>query len=200
LVDQYGAVFVAAGQRITVGAARAGVYRYLAVAGGVAAAAELGSRATDLLGGLGPAPLRAGDVLPLGTVTAPPAAVDVAPVAWPAAELVLRATLGPRADWFTPEAVHSLWTASFTVTPTSNRIGLRLDGPPLARTGAGELPSEGMVAGALQVPPNGLPVLFLADHPTTGGYPVIACVDVDDLPLAAQAAPGTTLRFTPATR
>jgi biotin-dependent carboxylase-like uncharacterized protein len=199
VVDQGVAVYVSAGGRVIVGAARAGVYRYVAVAGGVDVAAELGSRATDLLGGLGPAPLRAGDRVALGAATGAPSAVDVAPEEWPEAELTLRVTLGPREDWFAPAAIHRLWTEAYAVTPTSNRIGLRLTGPPLARTDEAsmqELPSEGMVAGALQVPPNGLPVLFLADHPTTGGYPVIACVHPADIARAAQAAPGTVLRFT----
>jgi biotin-dependent carboxylase-like uncharacterized protein len=114
------------------------------------------------------------------------------------AEPVLRVYPGPRADWFTPDALASLSSATWTVTPASDRVGARLDGPALARSISGELPSEGMIAGALQVPPGSGPVLFLADHPVTGGYPVIAVVDPDDLWLAAQAPPGTPLRFLPA--
>ena len=79
--------------------------------------------------------------------------------------------------------------------PDSDRVGLRLDGPELARARSGELPSEGLVPGALQVPPDGRPVLFLADVPATGGYPVVGVVHPDDLWLAAQARPGTRLRF-----
>ncbi|MDP9144219.1 MAG: allophanate hydrolase subunit 2 family protein, partial [Actinomycetota bacterium] len=88
------------------------------------------------------------------------------------------------------------WTAS----SRSDRVGMRLEGDKLERAGDGELPSEGMVRGAVQVPPGGEPVLFLADHPVTGGYPVIAVAHPDDLPLAAQAAPGTFLRFRPVHR
>ncbi|MFI5958366.1 biotin-dependent carboxyltransferase family protein [Cryptosporangium sp. NPDC051539] len=107
---------------------------------------------------------------------------------------VLRVHPGPREDWFSPSALDALYSAAWTVTPESDRVGARLDGPPLPRTTDGELPSEGMVAGALQVPPSG-PVLFLADHPVTGGYPVIGVVNPDDLWLAAQVLPGTTLRL-----
>ncbi|GAA2626147.1 hypothetical protein GCM10010307_13740 [Streptomyces vastus] len=104
-------------------------------------------------------------------------------------------TLGPSDDWFTATAVRTLTTHTYRVSSASNRIGLRTEGPALERARPGELPSEGMVLGAIQVPPDGRPVVFLADHPTTGGYPVIAVVRATDLPGAAQAAPGTPVRF-----
>ncbi|MDG4866179.1 allophanate hydrolase subunit 2 family protein, partial [Streptomyces sp. T-3] len=113
----------------------------------------------------------------------------------PPAELVLRILPGPRADWFTPGALRTLSTRAYRVSAASNRIGLRTEGPPLERAVPGELPSEGMVLGAVQVPPDGRPVVFLADHPTTGGYPVIAVVEETDLASAAQAPPGTPVRF-----
>lgn len=103
---------------------------------------------------------------------------------------------GPRHDWFTPAALRTLATARYRVSPHSNRIGLRTDGPALERSRLGELPSEGVVLGAVQVPPDGRPVVFLNDHPTTGGYPVIGVVPEPSLSAAAQAAPGTELRFT----
>jgi allophanate hydrolase subunit 2 len=121
--------------------------------------------------------------------------VDTAPQPAPPDELVLRVTLGPRADWFTPEAVRAFTSRTFQVSSASNRIGLRTEGPALERARPGELPSEGMVLGAVQVPPNGRPVVFLADHPTTGGYPVIGVVRATDLPAAAQAVPGIPVRF-----
>ncbi|KPC70854.1 allophanate hydrolase, partial [Streptomyces sp. NRRL F-6602] len=93
----------------------------------------------------------------------------------------LRVALGPRDDWFTPEAVRRLLSEPWTVGAASDRVGMRLEGPALERAVGGELPSEGMVPGALQVPPGGRPVLFLADHPVTGGYPVVACVLRADL-------------------
>ncbi|MEU6406476.1 biotin-dependent carboxyltransferase family protein [Streptomyces sp. NPDC046985] len=188
-------VRVPSGALLEVGAATAGVRGYVALSGGVAVEPVLGSRSTDLLSGLGPAPLAVGALLPLGPSTGPPARVDVAPQPRPPAELVLHVVLGPRGDWFTGEALRRFTSRPYRVSPHSNRIGLRIEGPALARAREGELPSEGMVLGAVQVPPDGGPVVFLADHPTTGGYPVIGVVRARDLPAAAQAAPGTPVRF-----
>ncbi|GHA16297.1 biotin-dependent carboxyltransferase family protein [Streptomyces echinoruber] len=188
-------VHVPAGALLDVGAVTAGVRSYVAVSGGIAVEPVLGSRSTDLLSGLGPPPLTDGMVLPLGRRTGPHARVDVAPQPSPPAELVLRVTLGPRDDWFTPRAVRVFTSHAFRVSPASNRIGLRTEGPALERARPGELPSEGMTLGAVQVPPDGRPVVFLPDHPTTGGYPVIAVVRTADLPALAQAVPGTPVRF-----
>ncbi|UYQ61015.1 biotin-dependent carboxyltransferase family protein [Streptomyces peucetius] len=187
---------VAPGSVLEVGPAVRGVRSYLAVAGGIAVDPVLGSRSTDLLSGLGPAPPADGAVLPLGAPAGPPARVDVE-VPWPAppAELVLRVRLGPRDDWFTDGALRTLTRGAFRVSSASNRIGLRTEGPRLERAVGDELPSEGVVLGAVQVPPDGRPVVFLADHPTTGGYPVVGVVDRRDLPAVAQAVPGTALRF-----
>ncbi|MFG3334088.1 biotin-dependent carboxyltransferase family protein [Streptomyces tendae] len=191
-------VRVPAGSVLNVGTATAGVRSYVAVAGGVAAEPVLGSRSTDLLSGLGPEPLRDGDVVAVGTPAAPVPAPVAAPWPGPPAELVLPVRPGPRADWFTAAALRTFTSATYRVSPHSNRIGLRTEGPPLERAAAGELPSEGMVLGAVQVPPDGRPVLFLHDHPTTGGYPVVAVVPEPALAAAAQAAAGTPVRFTPA--
>ena len=121
-----------------------------------------------------------------------PAAASGAPTPGPAE---LRIVAGPRDDWFTPEARQRLRSAVFEVTSDSNRSGLRLSGPDLPRARAGELASEGMPLGALQVPPSGQPILFLADHPVTGGYPVIAVVATADIGRAAQLRPGDSVRF-----
>jgi biotin-dependent carboxylase-like uncharacterized protein len=173
-----------------------GVRTYVAVRGGVDVVPVLGSRSTDLLAGLGPPPPGAGDLLPVGAVTGPLPVVDIAPVAEPAGgEVALRTLPGPRRDWFDDAAWSQLRTSRWTVGSDSNRIGLRLDGPPLARARAGELPSEGVVRGAVQVPPSGLPVVLLADGPVTGGYPVIAYVDDRDVDLAAQLRPGQGVRL-----
>ncbi|CAL9368230.1 5-oxoprolinase subunit C [Streptomyces sp. enrichment culture] len=188
-------VHVPAGALLEVGTAVSGVRGYVALSGGVAVEPVLGSRSTDLLSGLGPPPLADGAVLPLGRPGVPRARVDAAPQPAPPAELVLRVVLGPRDDWFTPEAVRTFTRRTYRVSSASNRIGLRVDGPALARARTGELPSEGMVLGAVQVPPDGRPVVFLADHPTTGGYPVIGVARAADLPAAAQARPGTPVRF-----
>ncbi|MFI5975779.1 biotin-dependent carboxyltransferase family protein [Streptomyces sp. NPDC051452] len=193
-------VVVPAGELLEVGTTTAGVRAYLGVGGGVAVEPVLGSRATDLLSGLGPPPLTDGTLLPLGAPAGAPARVDGVPQPCPPAELVLRVAPGPRADWFTAGAVRDLTTRVYRVSSAGNRIGLRTEGPALERARPGELPSEGMVLGAVQVPPDGRPVVFLADHPTTGGYPVIAVVRAADLPAAAQAVPGTPVRFVPVRR
>ncbi|MFE4974629.1 biotin-dependent carboxyltransferase family protein [Kitasatospora sp. NPDC056651] len=190
-------VLVPDGAVVEVGAATAGVRGYLAVAGGIAVPPVLGSRSADLLAGLGPAPLTVGDRLPVGAPPPPRDRPELVPLPAPPAELVLRLRLGPRADWFTPEAVARLGRDRYLVSPTGNRVGLRTEGPPVERARDGELPSEGMVVGAVQIPPDGQPVVFLADHPTTGGYPVIGVVPAADLAAAAQARPGTPVRFVP---
>ncbi|MGW8953608.1 5-oxoprolinase subunit C family protein [Streptomyces sp. NPDC055709] len=190
-------VRVGAGQLLEVGGAVRGVRSYVAFAGGVAADPVLGSRSTDLLSGLGPPPLADGMVLPLGLPAGPAGRLDGSPWPGPPAELVLRVRLGPRDDWFTDRALRTLSTGAYRVSAASNRIGLRTEGPPLERSVQAELPSEGMVLGAVQVPPDGRPVVFLADHPTTGGYPVVAVVREPDLAAAAQAVPGTPVRFVP---
>ncbi len=181
------------GAELVLGPALHGVRSYVAVAGGIDVAPVLGSRSTDTLAWVGPPRVAAGVVLPLGEPHAPPALVDE--VARPARSGPLRVVPGPRRDWFTDEAWDRLCAEEYVVSADSNRIGLRLGGAPLARARDDELPSEGMVLGAVQVPPDGLPVVFLADHPTTGGYPVMAVVDVRDLDRCAQLRAGDVVRF-----
>ena len=177
-----------------------GLRTYLAVRGGVDVRSVLGSRATDTLSGIGPAPLRAGDRLRAGAATVGFPPVDFAPRLGLPEQPVLRVILGPHDDWFTPEALEALCSVPYEVTAQSNRVGARLSGSPLVRSVEHELPPEGMVHGALQVPPSGQPVLFLADHPVTGGYPVIAVVCEEDLDLAGQLRPGDMVRFARHTR
>ncbi|HEV7935033.1 MAG TPA: biotin-dependent carboxyltransferase family protein [Actinomadura sp.] len=191
-------VHVPAGGLVEVGTAVHGVRSYVAFSGGVDVPPTLGSRATDLLSGLGPPPLSDGARLPLGTPSGRPGplgTLDAAPLSAPASGLTLRLILGPRHDWFTQAAVDGLATARYQVAAASNRIALRTDGPALERAVHQELPSEGMVLGGVQVPPDGRPMVFLADHPTTGGYPVIGVVPPADLAAAAQARPGAPVRF-----
>ncbi|MEV7781330.1 biotin-dependent carboxyltransferase family protein [Kitasatospora sp. NPDC088351] len=190
-------VAVPAGALIDIGAATHGVRGYLAVAGGIAVPPVLGSRSADLLSGLGPAPLSVGDRLPVGPPPSYRPAPDLVPLPAPPVELVLRLRLGPHTDWFDPWSVARLAREHYRVAQAGNRIALRTEGPAVARARGGELPSEGMVLGAVQIPPDGLPVVFLADHPTTGGYPVIGVVPPADLAFAAQARPGTPVRFVP---
>ncbi len=196
------ALALADGDTLCVGQPAAGARCYVAARGGFAVAPVLGSCATDTLAGIGPAPLAVGDVL--GVLPAPAGAVVGMPEQ-PAPDLptvdqevVLDVVLGPRTDWFTAESVVRLAAQRWQVTPQSNRVGLRLAGEvPLERAVTGELPSEGTVLGALQVPPSGQPILFLADHPLTGGYPVIGAVAPHHLDRAGQVPVGAWLRFNP---
>jgi biotin-dependent carboxylase-like uncharacterized protein len=197
-VDHLMPTLLRPGQTLRIGTVSAGVRSYVAFRGGLLVDPVLGSRSTDLLSGLGPAPLRTGDRLPVGTASHPVPEADVSAVGAVAGidpDPVVGIRPGPSDGWFDPSALAALTSARWTVSPTSSRVGLRLDGPELMRRTDRELPPEGMVTGALQVPPDGQPVLLLADHPTTGGYPVIAVVADRDLTLAAQAAPGTSIRF-----
>jgi biotin-dependent carboxylase-like uncharacterized protein len=189
------AVPVQAGQVLRVGGVTSGLRAYLAVRGGIDVPPVLGSRSTDTLAPVGPARLEEGSSLAVGDQTDGQPFQQVAPTSPVDPEPVLRAVRGPRDDVFTELALRTLIGEAWTVTSKSDRTGVRLDGPGLERRRKVELRSEGMVEGSLQVPPDGHPILFLANHPTTGGYPVVAVVVGHDLPLAAQARPGTRLRF-----
>jgi len=193
-------VYLRAGDRMEVLAPRTGLRSYLAVRGGIDVPAVLGSRSADLLAGLGPAPLRPGDRLPVGRSTLPQPGIDVLPL--PAAEEPLRVTLlpGPRTDWFTEAALNSLGSQLWRVGSDLDRTGVRLDGEPLERRITDELPSEGLIRGAVQVPPSGLPIIFGSNHPVTGGYPVVGVVPDADCDRVAQLRPGDGLRFSWAAR
>lgn len=200
---QNASVLLREGDELRLGTSARGLLTYVAVRGGVGATPVLGSCSTDLLSGLGPPPLRAGDRVMAGDASGEPPPVSLAPVrpvgVASGEVLVVRVLPGPRLDWFEVRAWQELTGSRYVVTADSNRVGLRLDGPRLGRARADELPSEGLVRGAVQVPTSGLPLLFLADHPTTGGYPVIANVVDEDVDAVAQLRPGDALRFTAAT-
>lgn len=186
------------GQVLTLAEPGSQVRSYLAVRGGVAVPPVLGSRSRDTLADIGPRPLRAGDVLPVGTSRRhhPPSVIEGRPDRHPTGPTVLRAVAGPRDEWLADLA--DLSGTSWTVSTDSDRVGVRLDGPMLPRSRAfrdAELPSEGLVRGAVQVPPGGRPVIFGADHPLTGGYPVVAVVIDADTDAIAQLRPGRQLRI-----
>lgn len=185
-----------AGEELRLGLPRAGLRTYAAARGGLAVSPVAGSCSTDLLAGLGPPVVASGDRLAVHPPAGLMPSVEVAPVAEPeTGELVVELLSGPRRDWFSGRSWSLLLSSAYEVASDSNRIGLRLDGPPLQRAVEGELPSEGLVRGALQVPPSGLPVLFLADAPVTGGYPVIAYVRDGDVDRCGQLRPGQQVSF-----
>jgi KipI family sensor histidine kinase inhibitor len=189
---------VMAGSILRLGSPPAGLRSYLAVDGGFDVPAVLGSRSSDLLSGLGPAPLRPGQRVALGPRPAFPSRSEArtrGPVPVTDDVTELRAMPGPREDWFEPGALATLAGSAYLVTAASNRTGLRLSGPPLHRIRAVELPSEGMATGSLQISHDGQPILLLADHPVTGGYPVIAVVAAADIDRAAQLRPGQQVTF-----
>jgi biotin-dependent carboxylase-like uncharacterized protein len=183
------------GQVISLGAPRSGLRSYLAVRGGIDAEPMLGSRSYDVMSAIGPQPLKPGDLLSVGEHTAEFPELDQAPVASIAGDVLeLVVVPGPRDDWFTePDAlVHTDWVAS----DRSDRVGMRLVGRPLRHRWLDrQLPSEGATRGAIQVPPNGLPVILGPDHPVTGGYPVIGVVAERDIDKLAQVRPGQHVRM-----
>ncbi|MDQ4502562.1 5-oxoprolinase/urea amidolyase family protein [Sinomonas sp. ASV322] len=184
------------GETLRLGTPSAGLRSYVAVRGGLDVPPVLGSRSTDTLAGIGPEPLTAGDLLEvLRPRGAHVVGLPETPPPLPEGVTALRVVPGPRQDWFTEDAARGFFDAEWTVTPQSNRVGLRLAGSALAWNRSDELKSEGTVRGSIQVPPNGQPVLFLADHPVTGGYPVIGVVVEADLDLAGQLPPGARVRF-----
>jgi biotin-dependent carboxylase-like uncharacterized protein len=186
---------VHAGESLRLGVPERGLRTYLAVRGGIDVPEVLGSRSTDTLSGIGPAlPVR-GSMLAVGAASADFPNTDLAARREPAGDEPFGLLPGPRADWFGADAISVLTSSPYTVTAEADRVGARLDGPRLERARPGELRSEGMVRGALQVPPDGRPILFLADHPVTGGYPVIAVLRAADLDRAAQLRPGQDLSF-----
>lgn len=209
-VDRGGPVSLEPGDVLELGVATAGLRAYVAVRGGLAVPAVLGSRAYDTLAALGPPPLAPGDRLPVGPAAGPAPAVDHVPpdpTLAPGLVLALRIVPGPRAERVGPDTLRILLASEYEVGARSDRVGLRLLGPSL-RTGAvrgsagGTVPadersttSEPMLRGALQVPPDGRPVLLGPDHPTTGGYPVVAVVRDADTDRCGQLRPGDRVRF-----
>lgn len=191
------------GEKLTVTPSGSGLRNYLGVRGGLDVAPVLGSRSTDTMSGIGPAALTRGATLPVHAVTGAHVVGNPEPSTLPHPDehgiFTLRISAGPRDDWFGAAGLARLTSQLWSVSAESNRVGVRLSlaqgGSPLERIRTGELASEGVAVGALQVPPSGLPVLFLADHPVTGGYPVIAGVVAEDLPAAAQMPPGSSIRF-----
>lgn len=187
-------VAVRAGTVVEVAPAADELWGYLAVRGGIAVEPVLGSRSTESRSGLGPGAVTAGTTLPIGPDPGTPVVADQAPPR-DSGPAVIGVWPGPRLDWLTDDAMSVLTSTAWTVSGDASRVGVRLDGPSLRRRREGELPSEGVLHGAIQVPPDGRPVVMLADHPTTGGYPVVAVIDPSGLPRLAQLRPSSTVHF-----
>jgi len=192
---------VSAGARLRFGARRIGSRAYIAISGGIAVPPTLGSRATHLIsamGGVGGRALAAGDVLPLGeptdvygSVSMPQAAV----VPLPDRHARVRVLPGPQTEYFSTDALDVLQSAVYVIAPNSDRMGFRLEGPPLAHSRGADIISDATPLGVLQVPASGQPILLMADRQTAGGYPKIATVISADIPVAGQLGPGDTIAF-----
>ena len=197
------AIELKSGSRLRFGRRVAGARASLAVRGGLDVPPVFGSRATSLVSRLGPFGGRAlatGDVLPIGRSTGHQVDVAIAPLTLPQGGARLRAVPGPHDAMFSSAALDLFFSARFTITPQSNRMGYRLEGPPLSFVGAGDILSDATPIGSVQVPRSGQPILLMADRQTTGGYPKIATVISADAALAGQLAPGDWIRFAPCTR
>jgi biotin-dependent carboxylase-like uncharacterized protein len=183
-----------AGEYLRIGTPLNGLRTYLSARGGFAVTPVFGSRSYDSLGQIGPSPLRADDLLLIGSSPTADAWFEVVPLRLLIDPIGIPLLLGPRHDWLSETALASLESLTWTIDPASNRTGIRFAGPPLERR-QGELPSEAMIPGAVQLPPSGLPIVLGPDGGTTGGYPVIGVIPQSGLDSLAQRRPGQEVRF-----
>jgi len=197
-VDRGTAIGVRAGQTLSFGAPRAGMWAYVAIAGGLDVPMVLGSASVYVPGSLGGVRLRAGDVLGRGEGPTRFLTPRVPALPIPATETTVRVIPGPQDAWFGPEVLVAFYRATFTVSVRSDRAGTRLDGPKV-QVQRERMLSDGMVPGAIQVPSGGQPIVIMPDGPTTGGYPKLGVVASADLRLVAQARPGVKMHFVPTT-
>ena len=202
-VDARRPFVIPAGQRLRFGARLSGARATLAVRGGLDVPEDFGSRSTSLVSGIGPfngRPLQAGDVLPAGFQPGRRSGPNGQPLRMPDGGAVLRVVRGPHDSYFTSAAFAQLFRGRFVITPQSNRMGYRLDGPALLHAGTADILSDATPVGSLQVPASGQPILLMADRQTTGGYPKIGTIISADLPIAGQLAPGDWIEFRECTR
>lgn len=196
--ETYKSFYVEAGQTLTLGFAKTGLRGYFAVQGGIDVPKELGSRSTDVkshLGGLEGRPLKNGDVLEVGESDGLPPIYDSLPVPELLDEVAVRAIPGPQEDFFTEKGLDTFYNTSYTVTPQSDRMGIRFDGTAIENKAGVDIISDGITFGSVQIPANGMPIVLMADHQTAGGYAKIATVVSADLPKLAQVKPGNKVRF-----
>ncbi|MGB1025506.1 MAG: biotin-dependent carboxyltransferase family protein, partial [Rhodospirillaceae bacterium] len=187
------------GSRFRIGPIQDSAVCVLAVAGGIDVPEVFGSRSTYVRGGMGGLdgrPLRRGDLLPLAQANPPPgpehclaAPQNLRPIQ------TLRVVLGPQADYFSDAGLQTFFSEPYQVTREVDRMGMRLDGPTITHAKGFNIPSDGIVTGAIQVPGSGQPIILLADRQTTGGYPKIGCVVSADLPALGRLNPGAVVRF-----
>jgi biotin-dependent carboxylase-like uncharacterized protein len=201
VLDTWRSYFVAAGEKLSVGATRSGARCYLCVAGGIEVEPFLDSASTHLVSGLGGfagRSLREGDVLRIGNAPTKFVERSLSPAALRTLQprnAVLRVTDGPQCDLFSAETVRSFCESEFRVTEESNRLGLRLEGSPLKSPLQEEMITEGVTLGAIQITPSGQPIILFVEQQTTGGYPKIANVIGADLFRIGQLRPRDNIRF-----
>lgn len=196
----YETIFVREGDTLSFGAAKNGMYTYLAVAGGIDVPQVLGSRSTNLkcaLGGFHGRKLKAGDILPFQNPVDELGALRVhrLPAEHDNGNTPIRVVLGPQDDYFTEQGIKTFLSAPYRVTAQTDRMGCKLDGKTIEYKDKVDIISDGIVFGSIQVPPNGTPIVMLADRQTTGGYAKIATVITVDLPRLVQKKPGDTVHF-----
>jgi biotin-dependent carboxylase-like uncharacterized protein len=192
--EMFRAIFVPAGSVVSVSSSNLGMRTYLAIRGGIFGTQIMGSCSFDELSQIGTPPIKPGDKFlvedqVVGSITGDyvPSSVVIGP------HVELEAMPAPRWSGFSNPDL--LFTSEYQVTSSVNRVGLRLTGPELSWSSQSRLASEGLITGAIQIPVDGMPLIFGPDHPTTGGYPVVAVVSCNSLDLLAQIAPGTMVRF-----
>lgn len=186
------------GDVLKIGALSGSAIGYLAVEGGFDLPQFLGSRSTltrGAIGGYKGRALAAGDIVPLHLASAPERDEQRLPKLDLSAPARFRVVLGPQEDYFTKAGIETLLSASYLITPSSDRMGMRLEGPKLEHALGFNIVSDGIAPGTIQVPGNGLPIILLADRQTTGGYPKIATVISADLPALGRTRPGGRIAF-----
>jgi antagonist of KipI len=200
-VECWTSIEITPGQTLSLGPTRSGARCYLCARGGIAVKPFLGSASTHILSGLGGLDgrsLRKGDVLNIGSLEMPFRSVALSARALErlSPRKILRVTPGPQSDWFPESSLHLFYNGTYRVSEESNRMGLRLEGDPIpTRTGAGEMTTEGVSLGAIQIPEGGQPIVLFVEQQTTGGYPKIANVISADLPSVGQLRPRDEVRF-----
>jgi antagonist of KipI len=199
-VKLWTSVEVPPGQTLRVGPTRDGARCYLCVQGAILAKSFLGSASTHLLSGLGGwegRALRKGDILPIGDRASKfqKKSIAVSALNRLCRRTILRATAGPQSDWFSESAQQLFYESTYRVKEESNRVGIRLEGPPIPQSADREMITEGVSLGAIQIPPDGAPIILFVEQQTTGGYPKIANIIAADLHRAGQLRPRDETRF-----